>query len=349
LAEIFDPARAAVCFLGRADYQRQVQQFPFFNCHQSLAWLRAFLERARPRLIYLCTGWFNHFLGLAVRRIVPRARFIHEVFDWNALFPDHSASEMNGLDRRTRNWNLLGEYEATQRADLIISKRDGPLWETFRRHFRCCYQAYFNGARLCETKPSNIERKPTRMVYGGILPDPQFLARFTSDYQFLALFEALVEAGDLTIDIFNALDDGSDPDRFRAYREKYTGGPIRYHAALPYHQFLERAVDFDYGWLATPTRGHLDPDQGCVMPSRLVGYLAAGLPVISDDVWALPAALIRRFDAGVVLRRVDAGSVRQALATADRQSHRAGARRLAEHLVAHNRTTLAELKKMWCG
>lgn len=347
LARVFDPEHTVICSIARSDYQEPSSIFPYYDLGQSLEILEHVLATTQPEMVYLCTGWFNHFLAPAIASMAPQARLIHEVFDWNMVRPDGPLSSILGLSPQTHAYNLLGEYWSMEQVDLIISKRSGAHWQRLTQHFKVPYCAWFTGARPAKTQGETNVDETIGIVYGGLLPHPRFLDDLGTDYRFLPLFEALAASGDVQVRLYNSLHDSAEKDDlFAAYGAKYVGPRLHYSPNKPYDQFLDDIVDSDYGWLASVARSGEDPDQHCVMPNRVVGYLAAGLPLIVDPGWGYVAALVEEFEAGLVLQDFAPTAVLAALKSAPRQRHREGAARLADHLLNHNQTTLKHLKTL---
>jgi len=342
LCSVFAPEESACFFIGRQDYREDSGIYRMVDLQQSLDDLTKHLLAARPEVIYLASGWFNNYLSLVISEILPEARFVHEILDWNLLFNDPALTEPFGHSEETAYWNLLGEYHSTQQADMVLSKRGGDFWQTLQQEFRAEYQFYFPGARPAEPA-SHPRGEQLRLVYGGILPQPGEPI-FAFGYDFLPLFEQLTEDGAIHIDMYNSLHDGQAmDDLFASYLARYATGNLRYHPRLAYDRFLETLADYDYGWLAAINPRRDQPEKLCTFPKRAIGYLAAGLPIFIEQRWVRAAQLVARFEAGVVLSDFSAGTVRRALLSADRDRHRAGARKLAAFLVEHNNQVLARL------
>ncbi|CAM2007609.1 hypothetical protein [Acanthopleuribacter pedis] len=341
LARCFNPDTTLSVFAGRRDYFEPATRFPQINVAQSLQAVFTIIRRTGAKTIYLSTGWFNNELALALYQQFPDRRIIHEIFDWNVLFPSDTTVAAFGHHPGTIQRNLLGEYVSLQRAAAVVSKRDGPYWARVVSAGPRPYLAFHAG--FLENTPTHTPRSAdgTHLIYGGILPDPEFLANYQIDYDFLPLFETLATKPNLSISLFNSLDDG-DP-RFHPYHERFAAGALRYHARLPYAQFLEHAARGDYGWQAVIHRKEFAPDQICVLPSRAIGYLAAGLPLILDSGWHFLAELVNRFDAGLILDDFRPDAVLARIKGAPHAHHRAGAARLYQWIGQHNEKTLAQL------
>lgn len=341
LAESFDPASTLTIFAGRADYFERSTLYRQIDVAQSLTALQKIIRLSGAKRIYLSTGWFNNQLALVLYRHFPKLTIIHEIFDWNVLFPAGTTVAAFGHHPATIQRNLLGEYVGLQRAAAVVSKRDGHYWQRVTAAGTQPYLAFHSGYQDSAPTPVTRAESGFHLVYGGILPDPAFLANYQIDYDFLPLFESLCRFPEITISLYNSLDDGNP--RFKPYHERFANGSLRYHPRLPYARFLAQAAGADYGWQAVISRREFAPDQICVLPSRAMGYLAAGLPLILDPGWHFLAELVQQFDAGLILEDFEPEAVRQQLHAAPRAQHAQGAAKLYQWIGRHNRATLARL------
>jgi len=340
LVRIFPPERTAWLSLARADYRETRDHYPQLDLAQSLGMLDRYLARDQPKLIYLATAWFNNFLFPPIRRAAPDACLIHEVFDWNILAgPDVALGTGHGPC--SHGWNLIGEHDSARQADLIVSKRDGPFSEVADQ-LRAPYLCYHTRAHRAAAAEPRAAGDPIRIIYGGLFPEPGLMRRYRDDYAFLPVLEALAATGAVDIEIYNTLDPGTG-DTFVVWRDRFPAAPLRYYPGLPFAAFLERSRGFDFGWLASVRDASPPPDQRCLIPNRMVGYLSAGLPVIVDSGWSHAAALVKEYGAGLVVDDFGTEQLLARLTSTDHERMRQGVAALAERLVVRNEETVAAL------
>jgi len=311
----------------------------------SLVLLKDALRRLAPRVVFLRTRIETNFLALFIRRWFPEIRLIHEVFDFSALFND-AALRGWGFSPEVVALSRTAERFTMRNSDLVISKRRGPRWEAATKEIAVPYRHYFAGmpSGFPPMPASGGDGTPIRLLYAGILPIPERIGVFRSDYNFLGLLEELTRGGGISVALYNRLHrDESMDDVFAAYSRRYRGGAMEYHRCVPLRDLLRLAQGFHFAWLFRLPNDDDNPDALMTIPNRVTSSIAAGLPLIVDDGWEALSGLVADFKAGLVLSRGRPDLVEDAIRRADRVALRAGARRLRDHMLKQNGSVLAEM------
>lgn len=312
LSQIFDPDHTLILFMVRPDWAYESRIFRSIDTHLSVRVLTGILRLISPQVVYLSTILEFDALSIPVRQACPNALLVHEVHDWWNLYDDDTLQSAFDLSPQRVRLAQLGEYYSTQRADLVVSNRDGPLWARVQNGFSAPYLSYFVGFPDTEAPlsmaPTHGEHdkaeggKTVRLLYAGNLPPPHAHLHFDIDFTFLSLFEEMAVRGDVLIHIFNNGHKASaNSTIFSSYQERFAGPGAVYHPRIPAGELLERMASFDFGWHCMPNRRRLAPDQAMAITHRFTGYLRGGLPVIIDSGWRLMADLVREHGAGIVL------------------------------------------------
>jgi len=339
LARVADPTRTLQLYFGRDGAAVPGDTFETISIGESLDLLRGALELLRPNAVIVRSILYKNFLGALVRRWMPNAVVIHELYDYAVCWPDADLASLFGLSPSTIRMLRLSEFCGGQDIDLRISKRAGPDWDKISRRCAAPYRLHYPLVR--EPPPETAGGPGADFVYAGFLPAPSFLRHYRSAYNFMPIMEAVCERGGLRGDVYNAAHfAGAGDTLYAEYLRDFGGdGPVRYHRRLPYDMLLAEMGRCGWGWLADRHDGFFI-DRRVGICNRWTGYLSAGLPVVLDAGWTLMADLQRRFDAGIVADSLDPSDLAERVRTADRARLAAGAGRLRRHLLEHNADTL---------
>lgn len=344
LAEILPADRTVCFFMGRGNGEIERDgAYEVFDFQESLEALRRALLMMKPKVVYVRTILYKNYIGVMVKDWLPSAKVVHEFYDFGIMWPDDDLVSLFGLNATSIGWLRRAERIAGQGLDMVISKRGGREWGDVWRDCRTTYRMIFPQVTLPEGGEEEASGEVGDLVYAGFLPAPSFLRTFSIGYNFLPLLEAVCRDGGMTADIFNSSHTGDQGDEiFVDYLKRYSGRPITYHPRMPYAALISRMRGYRFGWLCNDqTTFHGDRRVGIC--NRWTGYISAGLPVLLDESWGFMGDLVREYGAGIILHRLDAETVIEAVREADHQSLRVGTARLRSKLSAENEGALRDL------
>ena len=95
---------------------------------------------------------------------------------------------------------------------------------------------------------------------------------------------------------------------------------IHYHKAQPFDVLKQSLCQFDWGWLAydfsiCSRQAYLQNEH--TFTSRIMAYLAAGLPMICSEENTYQAEILRQYGAGIIIGRSDVPKLGKLLAAVD--------------------------------
>ncbi|PWC97416.1 hypothetical protein TSO5_05260 [Azospirillum sp. TSO5] len=342
LADWLPPDRTIQLFMGRsANELDRNGLYETVDLRESLDALRAALLRRRPRVVYVRSMLFKNYLGMLIKRWLPRTTVVQEFYDYATLWPDADLANLFGLNAVSMDWLRRAELIAGQTLDLVISKRGGAQWHRVQDRCRAPYRLVF--PQMVEGPPDRPGPPRADLVYAGFLPSRSFLRSFPVGYNFMPLLEDVCRDGGLTADIFNAAHNGAEGDAiFADYLRDYEKPPLAYHRRLSYSELMDILGSYRFGWLCNDQRT-VHPDRQVGICNRWTGYLSAGLPVLLDASWGAMGDLTREYGAGLVIERLESGTVIDTIRNADHTALAAGARRLRSHLLAVNAAAMIDI------
>lgn len=349
LATLLDPAATLRLYLGRPHLDRPSEVYRGVSLRQSAGWLAAALERLRPKRILIRSSFqFNSAAWVAwLRRRRPEARIVVELYDWAFTLPDALMRGQFLYDEAELADEKLAEMAALADADAVIHKYGGRHWQRFDGRFRPRTLQAFPVVGRGGPAPERPPRRPgpLRLVSAGALPPESFVRRFAPEYTLFDPLSVLARALPVEIDVFNILDrPGMDPALFESYRQAWPSYPLRYNPAVPFAEMQRRLRDYDFGLLAlTFDFAEFRLMDAVCVGNKFLSYVGAGLPVIcsSDDIYT--AALVRRFNAGVIVPRDALPDLARLLAAADLPAMRRGILHLRAFMQAGNRRLMTRL------
>lgn len=336
LAQWLPPDRTIQLFVGReVGGVRNEGAYQSFDLRESLEALVQVLKRLRPKIVYVRSIIYKNYLGMLVKHVLPEAKVVQEFYDYTILWPDEDLSNLFGLNATSMGWLRKSELIAGHTLDLALSKRGGVEWERLQSHLRAPYRLVF--PQMVEGPEPAGGSPRADLVYAGFLPSSTFLRSFPIGYNFLPLLEALCRDGGLTADIFNSSHaDASGDVIFADYLERYAEPPLVYSRRLDYADLLARLPSYRFGWLCNDQKTfHADRRVGIC--NRWTGYVSAGLPTLLDSSWGFMGDLVREYDAGIVIERLEPPDVLDAIRKADHRRLADGTLRLRRRLLADNR------------
>jgi hypothetical protein len=359
IRSLLPPERTVVVVYGAVDPSVPTDGYRVIGANSGIPAVRAILQLLRPRTVLVRSSVGAQFLGYVVRRALPEARLVHEMYDlWLSLaeMPVARLATVFGVAPSQFELNRMGEEFSLRHADLIVSKRFGEGWNAALPEGGGAYAPYYplletdlvDAAAVPAAPAAAVGRdRPLALVDATALM-PLEMVRQNSDvlisYAPFEMMESVAALERVTFDVFNGFHQSLLHDkRYADYLTRYASGSVRYHRGMPESRLIPKLAEFDYGWInvAVP----LDhPDAPHVALSRFTCYVAAGLPVIVNARLKHAAALTERFDAGIVVADYTVEATRAALRKADPGRHRQGVLRLREFMLEENRRTLETIR-----
>lgn len=322
-------------------------EFLELSAYGSIEILERILRDAAPRAVYLRTSLDSHLLFPLVREWLPVTRIVAEPYDfWALMGGDHAGfGALMAMTETELAGHKLAERVLLTDADLVVSKRSGPAWESFAAPLGGRYLPYCAGVFEASPKTPSPTGDRIRIVDATALESPSVLAAnpaYFAGYDNLAAFQDLAARLPLDFTICNLLHRGpADDATFQRYLSEFAAGPVTYRRRVRAEDLPTVFADFDYGWLNFASQTNA-LDMEMVLPNRFCSYVGAGLPVIVSEHLPRVAELVREYSAGIVIAASDQ-ALADALQHLEPQRHRSGALALRQHLLATNRRTLGKL------
>jgi hypothetical protein len=242
-------------------------------------------------------------------------------------------------------------------ADFILDKTPGAEWEEAALELVVApRRAYCPtlGTRWEEPgPPPPREHPPFRLLFAGSMPHFKNYVpgKGFPDWAYQDIIEPihrLSREDDFFVDIFNA---SHDPEldqwpAFGGYASLFDSRRVAYHARIPLPELLARLPGYDFGMLLfAASEVIVDFPLQQSLPNRCMSYIAGNLPLIVNSEMRHLAALVERFQAGIVLASTEVEDLPRRIRTADLGALRKGAEAMHRHLVERNREAMAAFKE----
>jgi hypothetical protein len=328
-------------FFGRPEFFQPSDVFRQYTCRQSLDFLGAALQRLQPQQVCVLTSFQFGDAGLAIwlRDRFPDLVIHHEIYDWAFTLPPKICFELMAFDEADLEAALDAEAMTTAASSVVVHKYGGPLWAEIGDAFRAPAVRFFPGVDHALPLTENLETLAGRpkVLYAGSLVRPSGKEHGVLELRTMELAEQVAASGCDVVVYNNHHRPGVDDEGFRTFSERYREPPVTYHPGVSFERLADEAAAFHYGLM--PLDYRYDAPRlidAVALSNRFVSYLRCGLPVIvsSSDVWT--AALIREFDAGIVVDFEEIPDVATRLRAVDYRAQRDGARALLRYMAAHN-------------
>lgn len=198
---------------------------------------------------------------------------------------------------------------------------------------------FFAPARHLDANEAKRVRTEPRLVFAGGVPtsQPRRIAAIFSDAQLHGVVREIGDAG-LPFQVFNnpliAPADAYStlyPQHMAMMRRYPT---YRFDVGASPWAIVPRLATFDYGLMLYDFDGVIigEPHFAHLVPTKLFLYLEAGLPVLVSSRWQAVAAIVRRFNCGLVVEDHERPHLRARLREVDPVALRHGALRAREAL-----------------
>ncbi len=342
LRAIFPADQTVYIHMGRQDCFAPHPYFRSFDLLESVRDLIETIKHLKPNIVYIRPIIYKNYLPALIKYFCPQTKVVAEYYDFTFLWPDQDLINLFGLDQGSITMLKSSEYVGTQILDYIISKRGGPDWQSLTADWIAEIDLYF--PLVFEFSNDNTKINAScDFVYAGFLPSPKFLRQFNTGYNFLSDLQSLCENYDFKAIIYNSgHTEENFEESFTAYYKTFSGDPIAYRGRIPYEELMAQLQTVRYGWLCEHRTG-FQGDRHVGVCNRWTGYVSAGIPVLMDDGWRFMGALVRRFEAGIIVEVFTPDAIAAAVQAADYDRLRQGVKALRHHLIEHNNATMAKL------
>lgn len=355
LAEVFPPDQTLLIGSVKQGIPVRSDVFPVLDLCGQLALIPDLLAELRPETVYFQATFDGFFQYSLIRRADVPLELIFEFWDSWLIGLDYlSLPELVdyfGLSEEFIRLSHSAEALLLQDASLVVSKRSSG-WPAVLRQPHAPVAEYFVGIEdvgvpRCEAGDAAGPGALKRIAFASSMVVPERLDRFPGlrvNHEHLPLLAALSRSGAARITLFNGSDTGQSDSPFAGFAMDVKAAGIAYRTRQPLEVLRQSLTDFDYGWVRAAgnvrTRDH-----DVVIPATFSSYASVGLPVIIHDCLVHAAALVRRFDAGIVVSGERSAEEIVALVRAgDSRRHREGAARMLDWMQSHNRTTTTALR-----
>lgn len=321
--------------------------FPTLDSGGSLEAVIRTLRALQPKLVYLRTTLSTNWAAPLIRKALPGGRLVHEMYDVSSILPEPMLKDWIAMNQEAIDAAAAAERLSFRFQDLIISKRAGPAWDALLSGVSDRYRCFMGS--MPETEPLAVDEPftpPLRILYAGIIPRPEDLGKHPGDYNFIEMLEELADDPEVSIDLYNMLDEGGEESPFASYGTRFAQTGVNYHARVTVERIGHASSSSHVGWLYRPQAPDGGIEAASVLGQRFTAYIFAGLPVILDDGWSMMAQLVMNFRAGLVAPRNRPEQIARLLRDTDWASMRCGAQAMAAYFRAENRETLDRIAKL---
>lgn len=329
--------------------------FSVVNLDGCLARLPRIIKEINPYTIYLQStfdGFSQYFL---IKRAKTKAKLIFEFWDTWLIGVDYFS-----MDELVQHFNMpesvirlnhTGEAALLRHADLIVSKRGGD-WPAILRQPHAPTVEYYVGIESPAGEPhpttAACSGEPKNIVFASSMATPSSIDRFPGlrvNHDHFPVLAALAGGGAARITVFNGSDSGAPSSPFADMAAEMAAAGIEYHARQPLDALRRVLPTFDYGWVRAANNVRTR-DHDVVIPATFSSYVSVGLPVVIHDCLRHAAALVRRFNAGVVFSGAPTPEeIAERMLGADAARHRAGAAALRNWMYQRNQDVISQVKK----
>ncbi|WP_298363999.1 hypothetical protein [Azospirillum sp.] len=342
LLTIFPADQTVYIHMGRQDCFTPHPYFRSFDLLESVRNLIEAIRNFKPRVVYIRPIIYKNYLPALVKYFCPQTRVVAEYYDFTFLWTTQDLISLFGLDQVSIAMLKSSEYVGTRILDYILSKRGGPEWQYLTSDWIVKTELYF--PLVSEFHQDNPKISAIRdFAYAGFLPSPKFLRQFNTGYNFLSDLQVLCKNHDFKAIIYNSgHTEENFEESFTAYYKTFSGDPIAYRGRIPYEELMVQLQTIRYGWLCEHWTG-FQGDRHVGVCNRWTGYVSAGIPVLIDAGWRFMGALVRRFEAGIIVEVFTPDAIAAAVQAADHDRLRQGVKALRRHLIEHNEATMTKL------
>ena len=311
------------------------------DCRQSLQHLLQGLEDYRPQVIYVYDQ-FNtgNFVALLLKAVFPQVRVIGECYDVLRLFFGDPAI-------MTRQWYwddtdlevaLTAEKEGFELLDGVVFKEDPKAMAgVLPKRARALHAWPYVMRDELAFAPCVTPAEPARLVWAGSIIPSSLSPQLFRDGQILPVLEALAQQGlHLTL-----IPGCADESRFEALYPDYVRflkaqQRVSFYPGFPRPELIRfLAGHFDFGLLLNwiPDPGAARKGLQSTLASKLLTYIAAGLPVIVSQEFGYMARIVAEYGVGIRIPAADVGNVAMRIRDCDYATLKARVRAMQSMIV----------------
>jgi len=292
------------------------------ECQGSLCECINLLEAIRPDILYVQdNGLYNAQVAPHIKIAIPDKPFIYEPYDTvSSIYSNPSLMTADGRSPEDVRFNVELEQYLFNVADGIVHNDDGPQVRALIEKSGVPdlhVQAYIDESEACFSLAP--QHQPVRLVWAGGVAPTSAPEKTRGENKLLPFFKELVAAG-FHLDVYVALarDDAQLASEYPDYLDfSQQTDLFNIYPFMPRDELIKKlSHEADYGLHIFPKppadEGRLAMYQSS-MASKVVTYLAAGLPVITGQHLEPIARYVSRHHVGVVAADGSAEQIYQAI------------------------------------
>ncbi len=258
---------------------------------QSFALLYKLIEQVKPQLIYLHDQYSRgNFLAAFLKRRYPDIKIIGEYYDFLCFTFDDpyiTTTELYYTNEDVKN--ILWGEDNSRNLDGVVVKEGGKPVERFFANTNLLHFGHYLPASFNRFQLSEAENKRKNLVYAGNINRGSNSSLLFGDNILIDLFNELIQY-DFNIHIYINIDSISQikeyyPEYFQLAKKT---GKLFINSRLPLDQLVETIAKFDYGILLMNFTPEIKAANQIriktTFPSKFYTYLAAGLPILFNDL-----------------------------------------------------------------
>ncbi len=296
--------------IGRDDNFNQQFSHKTLNCEQSIQRLLQCTEHLKPDIVYIYDQFTTgNTLAILVKSLFPQIKVILELYDFINLFfsdPDIMSKEWY-WNREELDAALAGESEGMYIYDGLVHKEDNSVVKEI---------IPIDNKKILSFKPfieknsiinysQDKNQTPARLVWAGSIIQTSASLQLFGDNQILNIISDLCETG-VEISLFTGHKSNIEfsaalPD-YSALEKKRSN--LTFREALSRIELIKTiSREFDYALLlAGKTSKNREFGMKVGFASKVITYIAAGLPIIISDKFEYTANWIKSYNIGIVVR-----------------------------------------------
>lgn len=309
----------------------------------------------------------TEYLYTIVKSLCRNTRLSVEIYDVGCLFSTNFLADRCFHDPESIKIVSAASYRLFQDpAIMVLAKSGGRQWEILKENCKSNTHTFFPilSTNKHSSQPVGTKHEPSKdslandqihVVYAGTLSAREAKGGIGSapGANIIRYFETMAANPKLRVTIYNAVDKTADCSKLSdniTLRKYFEHTNIQYRRGIAFSDLMSVAKNIDWGF----TAGHYQNDftenvTVAAIGNRFMGYLLAGLPVITDGYLEFQAELIDKFDAGIILDPAKPDQLVPDILNANWDNKAEGAKRLTSYMIKHNTKVLQSLRRFHEG